>query len=152
MGGGKLDTIPYETNLSLRGDIGELARLAEAVETFCGENTVAADAGFQLNLALEELFVNAIRHGGCNGMENAAHVRIRYEGGAIRVRFSDRGGPFDLTAAPAADIGAPLSERDGGGLGIHLVRQIMRDVAYRREGEWNVLTMEQSVAQQQETL
>jgi len=95
-----------------------------------------------LNLVLEELFVNAVRHGQCEGMTNAARIRIRVEGdGAVQVIFSDRGAPFDLTQAPEADIHAPLSERRGGGLGIHLVRQIMRDVSYSREGEWNVLTM-----------
>jgi len=151
VGSGKLDSIPYETNLSLSGEIRELERLAGEVGRFCGENALSADAEFQLNLVLEELFVNAIRHGGCEGMESAANVRIRHEHGRVHVRFADRGGPFDLTTAPEADIGAPLSERSGGGLGIHLVRQIMRDVAYRREGEWNVLTMEQPVEQQQET-
>src|SRR5262249_12895784 len=105
-----------------------------------------------LNLVLEELFVNAIRHGGCEGMEDAARVRMSYEGGAVRVCFSDRGGVFDPTAAPEVDIDAPLSERQSGGLGIHLVRQIMRDVAWRRDGEWNVLTMEHAAEQQQETI
>ena len=66
--------------------------------------------------------------------------------------FSDRGAPFDLTQAPEADIHAPLGERRGGGMGIHLVRQIMRDVSYSREGEWNVLTMQHTVEGRQETL
>jgi anti-sigma regulatory factor (Ser/Thr protein kinase) len=105
-----------------------------------------------LNLALEELFVNAVRHGGCEGMEDAVRVRVWYEQQAVHVRFCDRGEPFDLTAAPEADIHAPLSERRAGGLGIHLVRQIMRDVTWRRDGEWNVLTMERPAEQQQEIL
>ena len=86
-------------------------------------------------------------------MREAACVRMKLEEGrAVQVTFSDRGRPFDLTAAPQVDVDAPLSERRAGGLGIHLVRQIMREVSYRREGEWNVLTMQRGVEQQQETL
>jgi anti-sigma regulatory factor (Ser/Thr protein kinase) len=50
---------------------------------------------------------------------------------------------FDVTEAPEADTRTPLAERRGGGLGIHLVRRLMRDVEYRRVGEWNQITMRQ---------
>ena len=141
-------TIPYEFNLCLSGSIHELERLTGEIGRFCGEHSLPDDVEFQLNLVLEELFVNAVRHGGCEGIPEAASVRIVLEeDGAVQVSFSDRGGPFDLTAAPDADIHAPLSERQAGGLGIHLVRQIMRDVSYRREGEWNILSMRHSAAQ-----
>jgi len=146
-------TIPYETDLCLSGDIHELERLAGEVERFCGEHSLPADLEFQLNLVLEELFVNAVRHGACEGLANAARVQMRVDHHrAVHVTFSDRGAPFDLTQAPEADIGAPLSERRAGGLGIHLVRQIMRDVSYSREGEWNVLTMQHPVEHQLEDL
>jgi serine/threonine-protein kinase RsbW len=150
-------TIPHETNFSLSGDIHELARLAGEMERFCLDHSLPPEVEFQLNLVLEELFVNAVRHGGCDGMANAARIRMRVEAdGTLQVIFSDQGAPFDLTQAPEADVHAPLSERRAGGMGIHLVRQIMRDVSYSREGEWNVLTMrhsvEDAVEQRQETL
>jgi anti-sigma regulatory factor (Ser/Thr protein kinase) len=85
----------------LNGNFSELERLTAAVADFCAANSLDDDAGFQLNLVLEELFVNAVRYGGC----------------------------------------------EGGGLGIHLVRQIMRDVHYERDGEWNQLRMRRPAAQ-----
>jgi serine/threonine-protein kinase RsbW len=144
--------IPYESDFCLNGDIRELERLVGEVARFCEQHPSLADTEFQLNLVLEELFVNAVRHGGCAGMADAACVRMRYGDGAVHVIFSDRGDPFDLTEAPEADTSAPLADRRGGGLGIHLVRQIMRGVTYRREDGWNVLNMEHAVEQRQETL
>src|SRR5437763_673114 len=124
-------TIPYETNLSLSGDIHELGRLTGEIERFCTDHSLPRDVEFQLNLVLEELFVNAVQHGGCDGMVNAARIRMRVVAGrTVQVVFFDRGAPFDLTQVPEADIHAPLSERRAGGMGIHLVRQIMRDVSY----------------------
>ena len=150
---GRLDSIPRQTTLSLNGNIQELGRLAAAVEGFCADHSLAAETGFQLNLVLEELFVNAVRHGGCAGMRDAVRIQIgARSSGAVKVAFTDRGAPFDLTAAPQANTAAPLTERLNGGLGIHLVRQIMRDISYKREDGWNVLTMQQAVPERQETL
>ena len=91
-----------------------------------------------MNLALEELFVNSVRHGGCEGLENSTRVRMGCEGGVVAVEFNDRGRPFDLTRAPEP---APLALRPAGGFGIHLVRHLMGDIEYRRAGEWNQVRM-----------
>jgi anti-sigma regulatory factor (Ser/Thr protein kinase) len=39
------------------------------------------------------------------------------------------------------DITAPLEQRAIGGLGIHMMRKLMEEVEYRREGERNIVTM-----------
>jgi hypothetical protein len=41
--------------------------------------------------------------------------------------------------APAAEDTAPLEERPIGGLGIHLVRTLMDEIEYAREGKQNRL-------------
>jgi anti-sigma regulatory factor (Ser/Thr protein kinase) len=132
--------IPYAVEFSLYGKLSELERLAAEIDRFRAENSLSEDAGFQLNLVLEELFVNAVRHGGCEGSD-AARVSLHLEENGVHVRFLDRGRPFDLTRAPAADTASPLQDRQPGGLGIHLVRQMMRGLTYRRLGEWNQLDM-----------
>ena len=118
-----------------------MERLAAEVEHFCAANGLDGEAAFQLNLALEELFVNAVRHGGCEGMADAALICLHAEAGSVQVEFRDRGRAFDPTEAPAAGLLTPLAEREAGGLGIHLVREIMREIEYRRENGWNVLRM-----------
>ena len=123
------------------GDLGELERLAEEVEWFCEEHGLSSDVEFDLNLALEELFVNAVRHGGCAGVKDAARVRLERTGDGVRVEFSDRGREFDPAAVPAPDLEASMAERKAGGLGLHLVRNMMQDFAYRRSGEWNHMVM-----------
>lgn len=130
-----------EAKFALQGSLKELERLAAEVEQFCAANRLDGEAAFQLNLALEELFVNAVRHGGCEGIADAAQIRLIAEAGGVQVQFRDRGRAFDPTEAPAAGLLTPLAEREAGGLGIHLVREIMREIEYRREDGWNVLRM-----------
>jgi serine/threonine-protein kinase RsbW len=113
--------------------------LQEFVLCFCREQAIAGEAAQDLNLALEELFVNAVKHGGCEGNLGVARVTAGIEGDAFRVEFADRGAPFDPAAAPPP--GASLEERAAGGVGIHLARQAMGTLHYRRSGEWNIVTM-----------
>lgn len=133
--------IPYEADFSLNGSLKELERLAAEIARFCRENSLDDEIEFQLNLVLEELFVNTVRHGGCEGMADSSRIHLRTEADGIAVEFADRGREFDPTSAPAVDIDAPLEERHSGGLGIHLVRGIMRDLQYSRAGEWNHVGM-----------
>jgi serine/threonine-protein kinase RsbW len=146
--------IPSEAVFSLNGNLKELERLAAEVSRFCRENGLHGDAEFQLNLVLEELFVNTVRHGGCEGVEDSARVRLRALDEGVAVEFADRGLPFDPTAAPEANVNLPLAERPVGGLGIHLVREIMRELRYERAGDWNRLSMKRprSQAEREQTI
>ena len=130
-----------ETEFALDGRLGELDRLADETARFCREHALSEDVMFDLNLALEELFTNSVRHGGCAGMENAVLVRIENRPDGVNAHFSDRGVPFNPLSAPVPNIEAPLEERGSGGLGIHLVRQLMTDLEYRREDGWNKVSM-----------
>jgi anti-sigma regulatory factor (Ser/Thr protein kinase) len=119
----------------LDGNLDELGRLAGEAERFCRERSLSAEVQFDIDLALEELFINAVRHGGCEGMKEAVQVRLEAAADEVRVEFRDRGVPFDPTTAPPPDLTRI------GGLGIHLVRELMRDFRYQRTGEWNRITM-----------
>ena len=134
-------SIPTDLEIALDGTVGELERLAGEVADFCRRNGLGDDVEFDLNLVLEELFMNTIRHGGCRDQAGAAHIHIRASGDSVDLEYRDRGVPFNPLDAPPAKIDAPLEERTPGGLGIHLVRQIMSDVRYRRSDGENQLTM-----------
>jgi len=96
---------------------------------------------FDLNLVLEELFTNSVRHGGCGGVADAVRIRLRAAAEGIELEYRDRGAPFNPLNAASPDLTAPLLDRPDGGLGVHLVRQVMQDVRYRRVAETNELKM-----------
>jgi anti-sigma regulatory factor (Ser/Thr protein kinase) len=144
---GTIKAILYEAEFYLNGNLGELERLTGEVARFCRENALDEDAEFQLNLALEELFVNAVQHGGCAGMEASTRIHLSAADDGVEVEFADRGRPFDPTTVPAVSIEGPLEVRLNGGLGIHLVRGFMRDLQYRRKGDWNETRMKRPAAQ-----
>jgi serine/threonine-protein kinase RsbW len=119
----------------LDSKVNELARIEAEAGRFCRERSLATEVQFHLNLVLEELFINSVRHGGGEGMEKSVHIRMEAGDSEVRVEFRDRGITFDPTTAPPPDLSHI------GGLGFHLLRELMHDFRYQRAGEWNRMTM-----------
>ena len=90
--------------LNLAGDLKQLEHLAVSIRRFCEEHALGEDVDFRLNLVLEELFTNSVRHGGCKGMALAASVQLRREDRDVLVEYADRGQPFDPEDAPPPDL------------------------------------------------
>lgn len=96
---------------------------------------------FQLNMSVEELVTNVVRH---SGAADPVGVVIRKGPGHISVEIVDHGVAFDpFKQAPKPAIDAELDQRPVGGLGVHLVQVMLDKVEYRRESERNhvILTM-----------
>jgi serine/threonine-protein kinase RsbW len=77
-------------------------------------------------------------------MSSSTHTRksrLFASAESVRLEFRDAGAPFNPLDAPAPDLGTPPEERKIGGLGLHLVRSLVDDASYCREGSVNVLVL-----------
>lgn len=122
-----------------------LAPLAEAVEGFLEREQLPPKLGFQLNLVLDELLTNTINYGFAKDSrppaERHIEVLLRREGQDLVLVLEDDAAAFNPLDAPAPDLDKSLEERRIGGLGIHLVRNIMDLLHYERDGRMNRLTL-----------
>lgn len=122
--------------------IEELPSVSEAVETLGRKEAWAPDVSYGVVLALEELAANVVRHGGDEEGASEIEIEIISTDEEVRVEMRDRGKPFDpFHEAPAPDIDAALKDRKIGGLGVHIVKALMDETFYRREGGRNHVTM-----------
>ena len=101
----------------------------------------------ELDLVIEEIFVNVCRHaypvGGAYPDCGQRMVTVTYwvpQPGELKVEVADQGAEFNPLTAEAADVGLNLEQRPIGGLGIFLVKKLARSLTYRREDGWNRLT------------
>ena len=94
-----------------------------------------------INLILEELAANVLLHG--RRPRRRFDVTIREEPhGRVQLDFRDDDEPFDpLAEAPPPDLSSNALGRTPGGLGVHLIRSITAEAAYRREDGHNVLSL-----------
>jgi serine/threonine-protein kinase RsbW len=130
-----------EKKLVIKNDISEINKLAVFIEELSKELVLTPENTFNLNLVLEEAVSNVIYY--AYGEEKQKEISLTakmYENNLIFV-LTDSGKEFDPTKVPDADITLSAEEREIGGLGIFLIRQIMNLVEYQRIDGKNVLTM-----------
>jgi sigma-B regulation protein RsbU (phosphoserine phosphatase) len=122
-----------------------LAPLAGAVESFIEQEKLPSKLGFQLNLVLDELLTNTINYGFAQDRrpptERHIEVLLRRQGQDLVLVLEDDAAAFNPLDAPPPDLDKSLEERRIGGLGIHLVRNIMNELHYERDGRMNRLTL-----------
>jgi serine/threonine-protein kinase RsbW len=121
-----------ESVLTLDSDIVELERLTAFVDAFCQRETVPAEACSQLQVALEELALNVIKYGECEPKKDAIRLAIRREGDEVRAVLCDTGVFFNPLDVPPPDLTSSVQDRPLGGLGIHLVRNLLESIRYER--------------------
>ena len=95
----------------------------------------------QLLVAADEILTNVASYAYPPDAPGELQVTLRHAAGALSLTFADRGTPYDPLTAPPPDLTLPLAERAPGGLGLLIVRKTMDAVAYRRDGDRNLLTL-----------
>lgn len=127
--------------LTLRNDLAEIPRLAEAVDHYCACAGIPAATAYSVNLALDELITNVVSYGYDDGASHAIRVSLRVGGGLLTTEIEDDGKPFDPLDRADPDVDADVDDRKVGGLGIFLVKRMMDSVRYQRSGDRNHLVM-----------
>jgi anti-sigma regulatory factor (Ser/Thr protein kinase) len=96
----------------------------------------------QMELASEEALVNVMHYAYPEKQEGEVTVRCgTAAGGPFVIEIMDRGVPFQPGDVKAPDLTAGIAEREIGGLGVYLMRKMVDEVLYRREGDMNILTL-----------
>lgn len=91
-------------------------------------------------LAVEEGVVNVCRYAYA-GVDGEVELAVGEDGGLVVLEMSDDGVAFDPLASKKPGVGPTGPGPEEGGLGIHLMRRLAHGVAYRRDGNRNVLVL-----------
>lgn len=119
-------------------------RNAEIIESVmaCSEIASLPEAEqFKVRLCVEEVEENILSYSGTIWVE----IGVDRDDSCVSIVFRDGGVEFDPLAKPDPDVNASLEEREVGGLGIFLCKQMMSSVDYKNEDGCNVLTMKLNI-------
>jgi len=134
-------------SFKLKSTPAELDRLCRNIEAFAKGHGLSKKDCFQINLILDELFINIITYG-LNGREDQwIRVDMTLEADAVRLRVEDGGLPFDPLLAPRREPGPDAEKCPIGGLGLHFVRELSDELVYQRCGNQNVLTLRKPLSE-----
>jgi anti-sigma regulatory factor (Ser/Thr protein kinase) len=127
--------------LRIPSDVGRLAEVRELIRS--AATAAGADRAYVGDLvqAVDETVTNAIVHGHA-GRVGWVEVRVEREDDRLVVTIEDDAPPFDPTTVPEPDLGVPPEHRRPGGMGVHLARLCVDEIAHRpRPGGGNILTL-----------
>lgn len=101
--------------------------------------TLPSKLVFALEVCLEELFTNVVRHGGPGRGASplSVDVGLSVHGDDVAMYIEDNGQSFDVSQAPARPIGQPLEDVMPGGLGMQLIRSFSKELRYEARPEGN---------------
>lgn len=99
------------------------------------------DAIFHCQMAVDEACTNVIEH--AYGEENADSFEITcfVEAGRCTIQVVDHGKPFEPDKVPSPRVSEKLDEIKPGGIGLHLMKQLMDEVRFEFLAEGNKLVM-----------
>jgi len=117
-----------------RREIEALGEVFEFLETFVDGQEVDEKTAFCINLVVEELFTNMVRHN--EGGGDQITVSIERQDDQLHLELVDTDvEPFDPETVEAPPVDAGIGERRPGGLGIFLVQSMVDDLNYDYETE-----------------
>ena len=137
--------VQMRKSIVLRNDIQEVPKLTAFVEDVCKSVGLNADTIAQVKVGIEEAVVNVMNYAYPKG--KVGDVTIEAASNGLRLKFTiiDSGKPFDPTVQADVDTTLAAKERRIGGLGIHIVRQMMDSINYERIDNLNVLTLRKTI-------
>ena len=94
----------------------------------------------ELELAVEELFMNIVRH----NPDQELHVDLSLLNDSDRVEIaisSREKKAFDITKMEKVDLDNYIAEEKSGGLGIHLVKELMDEVRFEHSDGISTITI-----------
>ena len=130
--------------LTLRAKTENLNQVLEFVDNLLEEKNCPMNLVFELDIAVEELFVN-IAHYAYVPEEGDATIRISFVNDDVIITFIDSGMPYNPWAKEDPDTTLSLEERQIGGLGIYMVKNSMDEIGYEYADGKNVVTIKKCI-------
>jgi serine/threonine-protein kinase RsbW len=127
---------------------GNVRKIRDLVRGVGHRLRLTEDALFDIDLAVEEASTNIVRH--AYGPDRAGAILVRVEAveGAVCVTLTDWGVPLNADDLVPFDMEASVEARIQGGMGLHLIDELMDDVVRKTSsapGGPNVLTLSKRV-------
>ncbi len=130
------------TSIKLPAMIEHLEKLLGFVSEHAKEQGFTSDMLKKIELASEEALVNVFNYAYPDKHDGEVEVSCGLDdNNRFVIEIMDSGTPFNPLSLSEPNLTEDVSERPIGGLGIHLIKKMMDEIEYRREGNNNILSL-----------
>jgi anti-sigma regulatory factor (Ser/Thr protein kinase) len=127
--------------ITLPASLSNLEKFIVPVSNWLKSQGLSRQKIVRIELALEEALVNISRYAYPQGRGDI-EVRCQLmDKNRYLIEIIDAGIFFDVCALPTPELKACVAEREVGGLGVYLMRNMADEITYRREKDKNILRL-----------
>jgi anti-sigma regulatory factor (Ser/Thr protein kinase) len=127
--------------MSVGAHPGGVGEVSAAFAGFAETHALPEAVRRSISVALDELLANVLSHGLAGREAGLVTVEVELNQERLTVTLTDDGPPFDPFDQAVPDTTLSVEERPIGGLGIHLVRQLVDEASYHRRDGCNVVVL-----------
>jgi sigma-B regulation protein RsbU (phosphoserine phosphatase) len=136
----------HELLVAMPNQLEGLSQVKTSINEFAQSHQLGRSLVRKVQVVADEVLGNILRYG-CVGLAPTLviEITITLTPDSLLMKVVDPGEPFNPLDAEEPDLDQPLEDRPIGGLGLHLVKQMTRNIAYQRLDHQNQLSMEFSL-------
>jgi sigma-B regulation protein RsbU (phosphoserine phosphatase) len=149
-----LPSNPFETKtkvtewiITLNNELTELDRVRERLGEILFKQSLSLAFIEDMQLVAEEILVNIIEHGfyDTQGLQYI-DIHLTLAENLLTLSFEDKAKPFNpLTEIPPPDLSIDAAQREAGGFGFFLVRNLVENINYANQDGKNILTISRAI-------
>jgi anti-sigma regulatory factor (Ser/Thr protein kinase) len=127
--------------LSIQNRIEDIQIVIEKFEQFAEKAKVNSALLMKINIVFDELMANIIRYAFEDDHDHIIYLEFVIKDQSLFIIIEDDGVAFDPFSQDPPDTSLTLEQREIGGLGIHLVKNLMDEYEYVRNEKRNVVKL-----------
>jgi serine/threonine-protein kinase RsbW len=132
--------------IQIVANLENLLKIRQFVEQIANRLEADPAATSQVVMAVNEIATNIVLHG-YRDRPGRIEIEVKQSAATLIVYLRDSAPPFDPTSIAPPNLDLPLERRPLGGLGMHMVRNLVDEVTYRRLPQGgNELTLKKQLA------
>lgn len=119
-----------EMRICIPGDTAQLAIVREFVETKARQFGFTESGAYKIVIAVDEACSNLIRHSYKLDTSRLLCIQVENNIDTITIQIFDTGSSFNPLNVPAPDMTEYFKRYMRGGLGVHIIRQLIDRIEY----------------------
>ena len=133
-----MSNAPGTIRLTLSPRLSELTRIRNELDRYLRNCSLPDTVRNTLLVVAEEVLANIVHYGGCDETSDPIEIQVERDKEVVHMEFIDSGKPFNpLEEAGRATAEQLVDNREAGGFGVHLIRELTNHQEYMRKADRN---------------
>ena len=128
-------------SISVQASTKHLAEVRNFVAKYAAEFGFKKQDVADIRLAVDEAYTNIIKHSYKNDEKQSVDIELGYDNDRFWISLLDTGDAFDPSTYSQPDVRQKIKEKKRGGVGVYLIRKLMDNVEYLKQGSKNEIRM-----------